>query len=981
MQQFQSLRRLLLFYTLTLFILLSLYYTALFAEIKQNHKQQSVAIFDNLLYEIDQYSMPTNSQFKTILKKPYFQNISYQITVVSPSGQTYVYQYKRSEEPEFNSIAFPAASYATKSFYELTNRSLMGVIHGSDGYEIYVILRHRVVEINWTSYQYWLPLMGSTLLFIVALFYSLKRRADWEQLLFYADNLSYEAEEAYTPPPFIEKGSTIEFLHLGHALSRIKYQLYNNYRQVKTLQHRLERLVDHAPLPMLMIGRQGQISFFNKRFEQIFATAFQPEINYTLIDFIIGSDKATQQLLLNLSLQQVTRTLLVYGLDSQDAYQLHITPWFGEHEQVSGFTGLLSSVNDLVGQNHELLLHNQKLTVQIKEFIKLRSIIGHELRTPLNAIIGTLDLMDKDDLSEEQKQVLMTLIQSSQSMLTMLNDMLDMAKIEAGKVDIVNEPVDIFKLGEYVSDLMIGSTRRKDLDLLYCFSPECPRYITTDKGRLCQILLNLLDNAVKFTTSGYVALTVEVITDEKMLQIRQRRNLTSSSQRNTSNQRPNQHSTIKPKDSWICFSVKDTGIGIAKAEQPKLFSYFNQANPQINQNFGGTGLGLAISNSFAQLLGGFIDLDSESDCGSTFNLYLPGYEPLYQPVYHFHKSLANIHLIAIVKHPLCAHYLQQIGDYLSMTVTTYSDLESLSWQYLTEQFDCERTSLLPVLLLDYNFYQTELTFTTFTPVLAATKILSPFTTAIDPSTSKTLDTHLNEPRSDYDSIQHKLVTDLFFKRDPRLPKILLSKKPERAMASTILDNFDGFLNQPVSITLLLSELIRLTSQKSLTLNKAEKDEANSISNISPLKNEQAIELDKLSIKQNTTSQEGSDKKLILVAEDNITNQKITCRLLTKLGYLSVVAENGEQALAIMQSQGDDIALILMDCRMPIMDGVTATQAIRARGYHLPIVALTANDTDADRSICYAAGMDEFLTKPIQKERLLAVLQRFIAPQR
>lgn len=1001
MQQFQTLKRLLLFYALTLFIMLSLYYIALYVEMDRYNKQQSVQVFDNLQFEIKQYVTPTNADVKRLLNKPYLQDISYQITLILPSGQTHIHRHTRPAEPPFSSMAFPTTIFNSKDYYQLTDHSLMGVIKNDSGYQLYVVLRHKSTPINWISYQYWLPLMAAIILFISALIYTLRRRANWEQLLLYADNLSYEAKEAYTPPTFVRKDSTVEFLRLGHSLSRVKYQLHNNYRQVKTLQHRLERLVDYAPLPMLMIGRQGQISFFNQRFEQVFATSFQGDISYTLLDFVIGVDKATQQLLVNLSNLRITRTLLVYGIENKQTYQLHLTPWFGEHEQVRGFTSVLSNVDEFVDQSEHLRMQNQKLDSQVKEFVKLRSIIGHELRTPLNAIIGTLDLIETDKLSNAQKQVLMTLTQSSQSMLTMLNDMLDMAKIEAGRVDIVSEPVDIFKLGEHVSDLMVGSTRRQDLDLLYCFAPHCPRYISTDSSRLSQILLNLLGNAVKFTSSGYVALTVEPMTHKQMADINRKNTVVSAANRPLDNDKYSQYKDLNKnaENPWICFSVKDTGIGIAGSEQHKLFSYFNQANPQINQQFGGTGLGLAISNSFAQLLGGFIDLDSDQDQGSTFNLYLPCRTPLYQPVYHFHPSLKNIHLIAVVKHELCAGYLQRIGNYLSMTISTYTQLNQHNLQQLRDHIHQIDSSFTPILLLDYQFFEecgklkarsvnpnSTLDLSHLEP-LSNLNYLHKVNGSNDNDDGNDDDNNNDDGNDDKISNDDELTvlntseTSIFdsILKTFSLPKILLSRKPERSIPSTALDDFDSFLNQPVSITLLLSEIIRLSSQakKPLTLAKINTNNTASDGNHSffDTTNSESFKTDDSN--NIIDINEELSNILVLVVDDNLINQKITCKLLSKLGYASILAEDGRQALELLESQADKIALILMDYRMPIMNGIEATQVIRAQGREVPIIALTANDTLEDREICRAAGMNEFLTKPIQKQKLAAVLKRFI----
>ena len=326
MQQFKSLQRLLIFYTLTLLAMLAVYYGTMFYEMRQHNEQHSIQSFYNLQHEITQLSNPTNLAIKKILQKPFLKDMSYQLIFMMPSGQTYIHRRTRPDEREFTGITFPnvitslPSASNHHSAYELNNRNLVGTIELESGHKVYLILRHEALDINWMSYRYWLPLMTAILLFAMALLYTLKRRANWEQLLIYTDELSSHAKDGYIAPPFIEKKTTAEFLRLGHALSRISYQLHNNHRRITTLKHRLERLVDHAPLPMLMIMRHGQISFFNQRFEQVFDTTFHSDSNYQLTDFFFTKDESTQALLQKLADLRVTRTLLVYGLHNKKAY-------------------------------------------------------------------------------------------------------------------------------------------------------------------------------------------------------------------------------------------------------------------------------------------------------------------------------------------------------------------------------------------------------------------------------------------------------------------------------------------------------------------------------------------------------------------------------------------------------------------------------------------------------------------------------------
>lgn len=195
-------------------------------------------------------------------------------------------------------------------------------------------------------------------------------------------------------------------------------------------------------------------------------------------------------------------------------------------------------------------------------------------------------------------------------------------------------------------------------------------------------------------------------------------------------------------------------------------------------------------------------------------------------------------------------------------------------------------------------------------------------------------------------------------------------KPERSITSSLLDQFDGFLNKPLDIALLLSELMRLTQPVSNTQVNA--DMINGIENTIESKVE-----NKKEVTAEVSVTDVSVDPLILVVDDNSTNQKITCKLLDRLGYSCIVADNGQQALEQLEARRRQITLILMDCRMPVMDGLQATQVIRAQGDSIPIVALTANNTEDDREACLLAGMDDFLAKPINKDKLQAVLQNLM----
>ncbi|MGO1474073.1 MAG: response regulator [Psychrobacter sp.] len=948
MQQFQSLQRLLIFYTLTLTVMLLLYYVALFHEMKQNSEQQSIDTFYALQHDITEHANPLNSEITKILEKPTFEGISYQLVFMLPSGQTYIHRHTRPNEATFSTITFPKvitslpSNTSNNSAYTLTAYNLAGTIVFKSGHKLHIILRHKALDIDWLSYRYWLPLMTAIMFFIVALLYMLNRRTNWEQLLLYTDNLGSQAKEAYTPPPFMADKSTAEFLRLGHALSRISYQLHNNHRRIKTLKHRLERLVEQAPLPMLMIMRHGQISFFNQRFEQIFIGLPENHHHYELTDFFAGKDESTQLLLKTLSNLRVTRTVTVYGLQNQQSYQLHITPWFGEHGQVHGFTVLLNSIHEFANQIEQLQQQNQQLQQRIEEFKGLNSVIGHKLRIPLETMIDTLEPIDPQTLSIQQNKTLSVLVKNSQRMLTTLYDILDIEEIEVRKTRLSIQPVDIYKLGQEVNALIIDKTRQQGLELIYFFTPNCPRYIDTDDVRLRQILLNLLHNAINFTTTGYVALIIETISQDQVPQLG--KNSLPALNENVAKDQPHH---------WVRFSVQDTGVGITAIKQSQLLHYFdhshnyNQDMNQVEQEAIETGLGLNNVNNFARLLGGFIELKSTVDKGSSFDLYLPCRHPNYQSVYHHSPHLTHIHLMAVVSQPLVAEYLQSLCSHLSITATIYTSVDLATLPGLIQQFEKNVQTLAPILLLDYEYRDTRAIIVDDASKSDELKLVQ-----TQPGNNKQ-----TTASDDSQPILNQLLADI------SLPKLLFSMKPERRIPSILLDKCDGFLTKPLDSALLISELMRLTLPLRQVLAQAHtvKTEVSKPTNPSA----------------NSSVNPETALPLILVVEDSPTNQKIACKILSKLGYRSIVAEDGQQALEVLEAQRQEISLILMDCRMPVMDGLQATQAIRVQGDDIPIVALTANNTQEDRDACIQVGMDDFLAKPIDKKQLEVVLQSFI----
>ena len=959
MQQFQSLRRLLLFYTLTLFIMLSLYYLTIFVDLEADRKQSSVDTFNTLTHKITQYASPVNSEISAILQQPFFAEVSYQLIFMMPSGQTYIHRHTRPDERLFATMALPTnnlISNQKNSTYKLTNDELKGTIKLKGGRQLYVILRHQPLIIDWISYRYWLPLIIAIMLFMMALLYVLKRSANWEQLLHYSDTLSSTAKDAYIPPPFVEKSSTSEFLRLGHALSRISSQLHNNHRRISTLQHRLLRLVDQSPLPMMMIMRHGQISFFNQRFEQTFATSFQSDSRYQLTDFFTTKDASTESLLHKLVTQRITRTLIVYGRQDNHAYQLHLNPWFGEHGQVHGFTVLLSPIDEFTTQIQTLQKQNQQLKQELATANQFRSMVSRELRLPLHDIIDVLDKVSSHTLSPERQNNLDAVMDASRSMLVMLNDMMSVDEISADTARISATPVDIYELGRDVSAAMTEAARRQRLDLSYFFAPNCPRYIRTDKDRLRQILTSFFDKIIAFISFGHAVLTIELTTTESLAK---KENLLTTLKATTKTQIHLQNKST----AWIRFCIQGLGVRVTRdSNEPKHRQFIHQTNLQTAINANPIEQAIATAHSFAQLLGGFANFNSHADDSESFELYIPCLQPRYEPVYHPNPQFTQCHLIAIINQELGAKHLQQLCQHLSMPASIYHRIELDTLPSLITELRKEKRAVTPIILLDYDYFlrlkpnlQKEGQARTVQTQERSASVEEDF---IEAHHASDIEKQITAGLMDSTESSQALVNILALEA---LPKMLISMQSERQIPFAILDQCDSFLNKPLDPTLLLSELVRLSYSN----------------HPKPAQRPHIKDIDLSSNTVADASVKETLAPLILVVEDSLTNQKITCKLLEKLGYRSIVAADGQQALIQLQSRREEISLILMDCRMPIMDGLQATQAIREQGDDIPIVALTANTAEEDREACTKSGMDEFLSKPVNKEKLSAVLSTFI----
>ncbi|MBX9787379.1 MAG: response regulator [Pirellulales bacterium] len=699
--------------------------------------------------------------------------------------------------------------------------------------------------------------------------------------------LRRRAVEVIEPPP-----PPASLLEQTRDLAREKLQLELDIETHKRIEEELRRseekyraLIENAN-DLIVIAQDGAIRYANPKAELVFGWRTEELAELPFTEIVAPDDR-------QLVVERYYRRQM--GEPVPERYNFRAvtrdgrTLWVEINSVLMGWEGrpatlcFLRDVTEQIEAAADLRTAREAAETANRAKSRFLANMSHEIRTPMNAIIGLTELALSMPLAAEQRRYLSGVLESADFLLSLLNTILDLSKIEAGKLDVV--PVEFSlreELGDTIKTLSLRAAE-KGLELLCHVRPGVPNRLIGDSGRLRQIVLNLAGNAIKFTPAGEVLVSVEPV-------------------------------STAGNEIVLRFAVRDTGIGIPAEKQQSIFEPFEQADDSTTRQFGGTGLGLAISSQLVEMMGGEIWVESQPGAGTVFAFTAKFQQAAtgeLEP--SLPANLQGSRVLVIEDHRATREALCELLAAWGMQATAAADAsEALANVGLPTQ----RTDARPPGPADEPAYL-----------------------IVDDTL----------PDSDGVTLAGELHARL-----PHAGIVLLMRPgdPEREMLLRETQPGVTLVAKPVMPSDLLEALVVARGGPHGGTHEAAGAPHEFGRAATPLR--------------------------ILLTEDNPINRRVAVHLLTSRGHRVSCAGDGQEALQRLRDEHFD--LVLMDLQMPVMGGEETTAQIRAAeqgtGRHLPVVAMTAHALKGDRERCLAAGMDDYIAKPIRARQLFEVVERY-----
>lgn len=687
-----------------------------------------------------------------------------------------------------------------------------------------------------------------------------------------------------------------EVADMARALNYFVTTIQERERALKAGEQRLRAILEQSPVGVCIGRTDGRIVFANSRAAELAGLS---------LDNLLASRH--NQFLPPFG--NVVRDVEV-AVDRPDGSRV----WALQTLQKTTFEGEAAilmwryDITERKSAEEELRTAKEQAEIAARSKSEFLATMSHEIRTPMNGVLGMLELLGLTRLDPEQTDLITTTRDSATVLLRIIDDILDLSKIEAGKLDLEEVALDPQDLIEGVADLLAPQALQKRLRLICQVDPAIPPVVIGDPGRLRQVLFNLAGNAIKFTRSGRVVLRT----------------------------RPDPDSVLPPNSGIVHlrFEVEDTGIGITEEGIGRLFQPFSQADSSTTRRFGGTGLGLAICTRLVEMMGGRIGVRSEPGIGSVFWFTLTLKQgddgALAKPEWLI-PDLSGLSIVVAeadaVQRATLIRYLEHGGVQVA-DATSAEDVEELVSHMDTDLL------LLSDQLPAFHPEDRKTDAIQPPPLLSPPAILERIarTGVRPPKTLILSDNGCDEPAD---------VSNTDF------------SSSDRSRNDTPLSH----VTRPIHRDSLFLEIARLCGRLV----------ADRPAPCAPL-----------------PPQDSTGDCAILVAEDHPTNQQVILRQLHQLGHHADLADDGEEAYTAWMS--GNYRLLITDCHMPRLDGYELARRIRAAEADRPghpriaIVAMTANALTGERERCAAAGMDDYLPKPVTLHQVSTLLAQWLVPK-